>query len=237
MINPQLRIAIIGGGIGGVSLAASLKKFGFEAKLFERAPAFGEVGAGIQMTPNAVKVIRELGLQDELARRGFLPEALVGRNWRSGKPMFRMPLKAACPDLYGAPFYHVHRADLHDLLSSQIPLDQVTFGAQCISVRSSENGAVVGFQDGSHYEADLLVGADGNHSAVRQSLFGERPARFTGHMCWRAVVPCDELLPYVSPDSSFWMGPDAHVVTYYVRGGKGVNIVAVRESRDWVEKS
>ena len=122
-------------------------------------------------------------------------------------------------------------------LAAQLSAEQVSFGKRCISVTNNGDGAVVSFDDGSQHQADLVVGADGIHSVIRQSLFGQQAARFTGHMCWRAVLPCEGVLPYVSPDASFWMGPNAHVVTYYVRGGKGVNMVAIRESKDWVEES
>lgn len=231
------KIGIIGGGIGGLALAASLKHQGFESHIFERAPAFGEVGAGIQMTPNAVKILRGLGLFDELQKISFLPQNIIGRNWKTAREMWRTPLAAECPRLYGAPFFHVHRADLHRILLSQVDFARTTLNAQCLSVRQDDNTAVAAFADGSEYEADVIVGADGIHSAVRKSLFGDEPPRYTGNMCWRAVVPFDQQPDFVSPDSSFWLGPRGHVVTYYVSGGKAVNIVAVLEHKDWVEES
>src|SRR5690606_16013449 len=116
-MSKTLKVGVVGAGIGGVTLAAALAQRGIEVHLFERAAAFGEVGAGIQMTPNAVKVLNALGAHDALAAVGFLPEALVGRNWETGEESFRIPLKADCPRLYGAEFFHVHRADLHELLT------------------------------------------------------------------------------------------------------------------------
>ncbi|MEK6346236.1 MAG: FAD-dependent monooxygenase [Burkholderia sp.] len=233
-----MKIGIVGGGIGGVALALALQQAGIEAHVFERAPAFGEIGAGVQMTPNAVKVLHALGLADSLDAVGFLPEAMMGRNWDSARQLFRTPLKAICPRLFGADFYHVHRADLHAILSRDIKPEHVTFNAQCERVTLDGEQATAHFADGSRFTADLIVGADGIHSAVRASLWGEAPASFTGHMCWRALVPVESHpLPFVSPDASFWMGPKAHVVTYYVKGGKAVNIVAVNESAEWVAES
>jgi salicylate hydroxylase len=234
----ELRIAIIGGGMGGLALAGSLYKRGIRAHLFERAPAFGEVGAGIQMTPNAVKVARALGLWEELRKFSFLPQCIVGRNWHTGRETFRTPLVDECPRLYGAEFFHIHRADLHRILLSMVRPDSLTLGAPCISVTQTRDSAAARFADGSEFEADLIVGADGIQSTVRNSLFGNEAPRFTGNMCWRTVIPFEKpALEMVSPDSSFWLGPKGHVVTYYVSAGRAVNVVAIRETEAWVEES
>jgi salicylate hydroxylase len=237
-MDRALRVGIIGAGIGGVTLARALSQQGIEARIFERAPMFGEVGAGVQMTPNAVKVLSELGLDDQLKKIGFLPNAMVGRNWKTARELFRTPLKEACPELYGAQFYHVHRADLHAALSRDIKPGQATFGTQCVGLLQHGNTAVAQFANGEEFEADLIVGADGVRSVIREQLWGQEAAKYTGHMCWRALVNVDKHpLPFVSPDSSFWMGPKGHVVTYYVKGGSMVNIVAVNENPTWVEES
>ncbi|GAA5119123.1 FAD-dependent monooxygenase [Alloalcanivorax gelatiniphagus] len=237
-MSEQLRVAIIGGGIGGVALARALSRRGIDFHLFEQAPAFGEVGAGVQMTPNAVKVLKALGLTESLDDIGFLPESMRGINWQTGETLFRTPLKDAFPQVYGAEFYHVHRADLHGILCADLPADKITFNARCTGIEEHSDGVLARFADGTEFKADLVVGADGIHSPVRASLWGQDQPRFTGHMCWRALVPVDQHpLPFVGPDAAFWMGPKAHVVTYYVKGGKAVNIVAVTETADWVEES
>ncbi|EKF41646.1 salicylate 1-monooxygenase (NahW) [Nitratireductor indicus C115] len=234
----KLKVGIVGGGIGGVALSASLRAHGIEAHIFERAPAFGEVGAGIQMTPNAVKILRALGMFDELEAVSFLPQNIIGRDWKSAREMWRTPLARDCPRLYGAPFFHVHRADLHRILLDKVDLSKTALGVQCTGARQEGKTAVACFADGSEFEADVIVGADGIHSTIRKTLFGDEPPRFTGNMCWRAVVPFDTPpFDFVSPDSSFWLGPKGHVVTYYVSAGRAVNIVAVLETKDWVAES
>jgi salicylate hydroxylase len=234
-----LTVGIIGGGIGGVALSAALRQFGIESRIFERAPAFGEIGAGIQMTPNGVKVLRALGLWQPLSDVSFRPHSIVGRDWKTAHVNFRTPLKDECPRLYGAEFFHVHRADLHRILTSLVDPATVSCSMTCVSIRQSATSATAVFADGTEFEADIIVGADGLHSVVRKALFGQESPRFTGTMCWRTVVPVPDggLFDYVSPDSSFWLGPHGHVVTYYVSSGRAVNVVAIRDSDAWVEES
>lgn len=231
-------IGIIGGGIGGVALAQALWQKGISFHLFEQAPEFREVGAGIQMTPNAVKVLNSLGLENAIQRVGFLPEAMVGRSGETGEELFRTPLKDTFEDLFGASYYHVHRADLHSILAEGLPEDCMTFHVKCLDVKLTGDKAIAVFDNGTEFEADLIVGADGIRSVVRGSLFGADAPAFTGHMCWRALVPVDKHpLPFVEPSVNFWFGPKAHVVTYYVKGGKAVNIVACKETDEWVKES
>jgi salicylate hydroxylase len=163
---------------------------------------------------------------------------MVGWNWQSGEELFRTPLREVCPRVFGAEFYHVHRADLHTMLAKDITPERITFGVSCTGLRQQAGRTIACFDDGSEYAADLVVGADGVRSAVRAALWGQEPASYTGHMCWRALVPVEQFpLPFVTPTSAFWMGPKGHVVTYYVKGGAMVNIVAVNENHDWVEES
>ncbi|WP_324741198.1 FAD-dependent monooxygenase [Pseudomonas veronii] len=237
-MTTTLRIGIIGGGIGGIALARALQRQGIDFRLFERSSAFSEIGAGVQMTPNAVKALKALGVEDGLRQTGFLPEAMVGRNWQTAEELFRTPLKGTSVNAYGAEFFHIHRSDLHAILCDGLDSNLVTLGTQCTGVAQTDSSAIAFFEDGSTFEADLIVAADGIHSAVRKSIWGDEKPLFTGHMCWRALVPvAQHPLPFVNPDAAFWMGPKAHVVTYYVKGGAAVNIVAVAETNEWVKES
>ncbi len=224
--------------MGGLSLACALRARGIEVAVHDQTDRLSQVGAGIQLTPNATKALRGLGLEHRLKEFGFLPQATVGRDWRSGRTVFRTPLLGACEPLYRADYVHIHRADLQRMLYEALPENLVQLSRRCVGVRNEAHCAVAKFSDGSELEADVIVAADGIKSAVRSALFGNAAPRFTGNMCWRSLVqlgaPDYEL---VSPDNSIWFGPHGHIVTYYVNGGTAVNLVAILETDTWVEES
>jgi salicylate hydroxylase len=235
----RLRIALVGGGIGGLSAALALARHGFESHVFEQAGELKEIGAGVAMAPNAVKVLRALGVEADLMARGFEPEAIVGRDWTTACVLFRVPLREKAAARFGAPLVHMHRADLLDILSVAAGLgDRLHLDSRCKSVSSSDRGAVVELSNGKRHEFDLVVGCDGIRSSVRAALHGADSPRFTGNMCWRALVPVDRIpVDRVPPCATIWTGPGGHVVVFYVRGGSLVNVVAVRETAHWVEES
>lgn len=233
-----MRVAIVGAGIGGLAAAAALLQRGFDVEVYEQADALGEVGAGIQMTPNAAKVLRALGLQEGLDRTAFRPEAIFGLNWRTGHETFRTPLLGYCDRVYGADYYQIHRADLHDMLRALVPAERIHLSHRCGRIDQTADEAVLHFENGQSATADLVVGADGIRSVVRAQFFDDAEATYTGNMCWRAVVPIDPPdHALVLPGSSMWFGPKGHVVTYYVRSGKAVNIVAIHETDAWEAES
>jgi len=236
-MGKRKRVVIVGGGIGGLASANALRQRGHEVSIFEQAPQLGEVGAGIQMTPNAVKVMRGLGLENELKSVAFLPQAIVGLDGKSGKQIFRTPLDG-CDELYGAKYMHVHRADLHNILKAPLPDGLFRLGTRCVDAGTVNGTAFAKFADGTEAEADVVVGADGIHSVVRDKLFGAEKPRFTHNMCWRMVVPLGAPdFELVLPASTMWLGPNGHIVTYYVKGGKGVNVVACHETDSWTAES
>jgi len=232
------RIAIIGGGIGGLTAALALHRRGLEVEVFEQAAQISEIGAGVALTPNAMKAYRALGIEAEIAAIGFESDYQVVRNWNDGSVVTRVPRKEAYSREFGAPYLTMHRADLIGVLARSLPERVFRLGARCIGVETGEKNARARFADGRVTEADIVVGADGIHSAVRRSLFGAAAPRFTGCICWRGLVPLDALPPgLVSTDGTMYLGPRSHVIYYMVRGGNVVNFVAHMESEGWTGES
>ena len=233
-----MRIAIVGAGLGGLVAAIAARRAGFEVAVYEQAGAFGEVGAGIQVGPNAVMVLRALGCEEGLGRFGALPEHHVGRSWKSGRVLFKSATRKACVERFGAPFYQVQRSDLHAYLRSALPEGTILLNKRCTGIESAAQAARVSFADGTSVQADVVVGADGIHSTVRSALFGPGKPRFTGVICWRGQVPASRLPPdLIPPDSLNWMGPGGCIVHYYVRPGQLLNFIAHRTTDIWAEES
>ena len=240
-MNSTARLAlIVGGGIGGMTAALALARRGFAVRLFEQSNAFGEIGAGIQLSPNCVRVLHELGLEAALRRMAFLPERTEMRDWRSGKMISTNPLGRAVVDAYGFPYYHIHRADLMQALVDRARVTaavELHSSARVDAVSQSGDAVEVRAADQTHRGA-LLVGADGIHSTVRTRLFGAEAPRFTGNVAWRALVPAERLPSgLVHPVASVWMGPGRHFVHYYVRAGALINCVCVVEKAGWQVES
>ncbi|MCG8314767.1 MAG: FAD-dependent oxidoreductase [Pseudomonadales bacterium] len=243
--TPQ-NIAIIGAGIGGLSAAIALTKAGFTVTVFEQAATLGEVGAGIQLSPNATRVLHEWGLVDRAKKMGFQPKAIKISNWLSGDQIGRYPVNHNA-SYKGQPFIHIHRADIHQILLEAFRgLNQggVETGAklQALSFDASANQMNLQFAGDQHpiqRPFDWVIGADGIHSKVRDYVAPESKARFTGNVAWRGLVPVEKLSMPLRPDpcSNVIMGPGKHFVCYYVRGGSLVNYVAVMETDQWQEES
>jgi salicylate hydroxylase len=242
--SPQ--IAIIGAGIGGLAAACALRRSGFDVTVYERAAELGEVGAGLQLGPNAVKVLRGLGVFEALQPLVFEPVNFVSLAWDDGHLRFREPLRATAAARFGAPYVMAHRADLHRLLMERLPRDAVVCGAHCVRVAAVADGARAVFADGRTIEADVIIGADGIDSVVRDNMLGPQPARYTQQMAWRCMVPIARVPTRVGPGGAVtvgrdeyvgWIGPDGHVICYPICGGETYNIFAGHVSEAWVDES
>jgi salicylate hydroxylase len=231
------RVAIVGGGIGGLTAARALCRRGIEVAIYEAASELREIGAGVALHPNAMKVFRSLGLEDEVRATAGRSEWLLTRNGKTGRVISRTSRQQQV-SLFGSAGVTVHRADLLDVLAHSLPSGIVTLGARCVGVEPDGEVAVARFQDGREVEADVIIGADGIHSAVRGSLFGSDAPRFTGKICYRSVVPVDAVPGGPPPnDNVQWLGPHGTIVLYPVRRDELVNVVCHYDDEDYRHES
>jgi salicylate hydroxylase len=233
-----MKIAVIGGGIGGLSAALHLLQAGFDVEVYEQAPRITEIGAGIQISPNASRLLIRLGLRPALDAAGVFPQAVHQRRWDDGRTLQRAPVGKLVEDTFGAPYYHFHRADLANLLADALPAERVHVGHRLVDLEQTGECVVARFDNGAAIEADMLVGADGIHSRVRHIVFGPEKARFTGCVAWRGLVPAERIRGLdIEVASHNWMGPGGHVVHYWVSAGRFMNVVCITERGDWTSES
>jgi len=233
-----MKVAVIGGGIGGLSAALHLLKAGLDVHVYEQSPRIGEIGAGIQISPNASRLLIRLGLKPALDAAGVRPLAVHQRRWDDGRTLQRAPVGPEVEATFGAPYYHFHRGDLAELLGAAVPAERVHVGHKLVGLEPRGEKIVARFESGASAEADLLVGADGIHSRVRHLTFGPEKPRFTGCVAWRGLVPAERIKHLgIEVASHNWMGPDGHVVHYWVAGGRLMNVVCVVEHGTWTSES
>jgi salicylate hydroxylase len=235
---PRTSIAIIGGGIGGLTAAACLLRAGFDVHVYEQASKLSEVGAGINIGPNASRILHRLGIAEALAKSGIKPESFDQRRWDDGRILLRSPLGEAVEVAFGAPYYTLHRGDLHRALADVIPADRLHLAHRFTQLFDHGHRVEARFENGAFVSADALIGADGIHSVVRHALFGLGKPRFTGCVAHRGMVSADRLSHLgLEFRNQIWMGPGRHFVHYFVSAGTLVNFVAVTEEDSWLRES
>jgi salicylate hydroxylase len=237
----RYKILIAGGGLGGLSAACFLLQAGHDIELFEQAPRLEEIGAGIQISANAMHALRALGLEDAITAAGVRPAAYVFRLHDSGEEIQRFALSDEHERLHGAPYTQLHRADFHSILADKaraLKPDVVHLDKRAVGFEEDANGVTLHFADGTSARGDLLIGADGLKSVVRKQIAGETPANYTGDAAWRITIPTDDLPPgLVEPAMNLFLGPGGHAVCYYLRGGRLVNFVGIVETDEILEES
>jgi salicylate hydroxylase len=236
-MKESLRVLVSGAGLGGLTAALALLQRGFDVEVFEQAADLKEIGAGVQLGPNAVRVLYALGLKDGLARLAVDASAKEIRIWSSGKSTPLFNLGAESLQRYGMPYLMMHRADLHRILLDAVRAIKpgaVHVASRGIGFETAPHGVELLLEDGRRIAGDVLVGADGLHSRIRRQLAGADKAQFTGGMCWRGLIPVERLPEHLRrPVGVNWIGPDGHIITYPVRSGQLLNFVGHVERDDW----
>jgi 3-hydroxybenzoate 6-monooxygenase len=231
--------AVVGGGIGGLTSALALARCGFRARVFEQAPEFAEIGAGIQLGPNMLRALDDLGLREAVLADAWFPTALAIRDALDGSEITRMPVEHAFRARFGQPYALTHRADLLDVLIDgcrREPAIELHAGCRVDALRQYDRGVVLGLADGSSYSAPGVIGADGLWSRVRELVIGDGAPRPVGHIAYRGVLRGDDVPPELwSPDMTVWLGPRTHLVHYPLRRGELYNLVAVFHSDRYTE--
>ena len=228
---------IIGGGIGGLSVAICLRLIGWQVRVLEQAPKISEVGAGVQISPNGVKILEKMGVMSLLESSLFEPDAIEILMGVSGGKLLHLPMKDAAVHRWGARYIQIHRADLIAGLTARLAKlapDTVQVGAQAASYTHHTNGVRVVLKDGTIEHADLAVGADGIHSTIRNQMLGPDTPHFTGNIAWRALVPLAQLGDLAPPATGcIWVGCGKHAVTTRIKAGATVNFIGVVKQSDW----
>jgi salicylate hydroxylase len=237
----DVRTAIVGAGIGGLTATLAMLRRGLPVVVFEQAAALGEVGAGLQVSANGTRILHHLGLEPALRAVATEAEGKEIRLWSDGRTWTLFDLGAQSVARYGFPYLTLHRADLHAALADAVrAIDPaaIRLGARLEALEADADGVTLRFADGRTARAATVVGADGVHSRVREAVFGPGEAEFTGIVAWRGVVPAERLPPHLlRPVGTNWVGPGGHVVHYPLRKGALMNVVGAVERADWTVES
>lgn len=214
------QVAVIGCGLGGAAMTALLQRAGYDVAVFEQAPAFGPVGAGIHLSPNLMHVMRFLELDDILVNRGFRPDAFTSRAFDTGEIRYELPLQEIARKRYGGDYLTIHRGDFHAALISRIASERIHYGKQLTDFKESDEKVTLAFADGTRVTADLVVAADGVSSRVRNALFDPTPPNFSGQVAYRSIVKASDLPSEPLDDLTKWWADDRFVIAYYLDSAK-----------------
>ena len=237
----ELKILVAGAGLGGLAAAACLLKAGHDIEVYEQAPELGEVGAGIQLSANPMHVLNWLDLGDVIGSQAVRPGAYVFHLFDSGEEISRFALADEHLQMHKAPYNQVHRADLHATLVERVrslKADAITVNKKVVNFAEDDDGVTLHFEDGTSARGDLLIGADGVKSVIRDQICGQVDAVYTGDAVWRVTVPAEKLPKNAFEQvMSLWLGPGRHAVGYFIRGGELFNFVGCVELEEANEES
>jgi 2-polyprenyl-6-methoxyphenol hydroxylase-like FAD-dependent oxidoreductase len=236
MGKKKLSVAVVGAGMGGLAAAATLRRVGIGVEVYEQAQRFARIGAGIQMMPNSMKVLRGIGIEERLRRTSFAPYSHLNRDAYTGETTRELPMPES---LYGAPYLCMHRAELHEALAAAVPADIVHLGKKLVGLDEKGGQVSLRFEDGSTATADAVVGADGVHSVVRDIVVGPDTPIHKGRIAYRAVFPAALMGGFdIGPSRTKWWGRDRHIVIYYTTKAKSevYFVTSVPEPAEWLTR-
>ena len=229
-----MRIAVIGAGLGGLAAGVALRQAGFDVDVYEQAPELTEIGGGINLGPNAVRVLYRLGLRPALDREAVRPLSTHQRRWQDGRTLQLAPLNPRCEELYGAPHLTVHRADLLAIIAAGFAPERLHLGYRLVGLSDKGDRIEAWFENSVRMTADVVIGADGINSTVRAALLGEEAPRFAGCVAYRGLVPVERIADLgLELGSQSWVGPGGHFVHYFVSRGRLLNFVGWTEHDTW----
>ncbi len=233
-MTAKKRIAVVGAGLGGLTAAGFLQRSGFEVKVYEQAPTFSRIGAGIILSANVTKVLRRLGLEDGLIAAGIKSQSYVSRAWDTGATMAEFVFDAAAERHYGGPYVHIHRGDLHAVLERGVAPGTIAFDHRLVDLNDTAGAMRLFFANGATADADVVIGADGIRSRVREVLIDNEPPQFVGAVAYRAIFPARRLNGMFIPDCTKWWGTDRHCLPYYLTGRRDeVYAIGVVPASGW----
>src|SRR5262245_61521953 len=229
----SIRIAVIGAGLGGATAAALLQREGFQVRVYEQARSFERIGAGIHVSANVMKVLRHLDAEHRLSQVGNHPDTFTSRKWDSGEVLFDLPLGTTGTQRYGAGYITVHRHDLHMAILEKVEPRTIEFGRRLTDVKIDGAVTHLSFSDGSNADADVVIGADGVNSKVREAVVGRSKSRFTGAVAHRAIYPSALLGGMQVRNCTKWWGPNSHILIYYIEQSRKEIYLVTSAKGEW----
>jgi 6-hydroxynicotinate 3-monooxygenase len=228
------RIAVVGAGLGGLSVAGFLQRAGFHVTVYEQAPSFSRIGAGIILSANVMKALRRLGVERALVETGIKPHCYVSRAWDTGETMYEITFDAASEERFGGPYLNIHRGDLHAVLEQVVTPGTIAFNYRLIDLKETSHSMRLVFDNGVEAEADIVIGADGIRSKVRDCLLGSEAPRFVGAVAQRAIFATERLRGFRIPDCTKWWGRDRHVLPYFMTSKRDeIYVIGIVPAATW----
>jgi 6-hydroxynicotinate 3-monooxygenase len=233
-MDRKTRIAVVGAGLGGMTVAGFLQREGFAVTIYEQAPAFSRIGAGIILSANVMKVLRRLGVEQMIIDTGIKAKSYISRAWDTGATMYEIKFDAESEARFGGPYLNIHRGDLHAVLEHGIAPGSIAFNHRLVALEETPFAIRLVFDNGVTVDADIVIGADGVNSKVRDYLLGPEPPRFIGAVAHRAIFPTAALRGLEIPDCTKWWGRDRHILVYFMTSRRDeVYVIGVVPRPKW----